>query len=154
MSEHEVNTDRYVSASRGMLHMEGGWPKDIDPNEPDHLNMFRKKVERDENFLMQLQNRTRDATAVLNQNLSLNIFERYFDDYTDDSSQEPATATIQAVLRDPSPVKRWARNIAWHPDERTKIAVAYSILKFQHTSTDYPLNSHIWDLNNPNYPLV
>lgn len=99
MSEHEVNTESIVSASRGMLHLEGGWPKDIDPNEPDHLNMFRKKVERDENFLNQLLSRTKDTTAILNQNLSLNIFERYFDDYQDDSSTEPATATIQAVLR-------------------------------------------------------
>jgi hypothetical protein len=44
MSEHEVNTERFVSSTRGMMHLEGGWPKDIDPTEPDHLNMFRKKV--------------------------------------------------------------------------------------------------------------
>jgi dynein intermediate chain 2 len=44
MSEHEANTERFVSSSRGMMHLEGGWPKDIDPTEPDHLNMFRKKV--------------------------------------------------------------------------------------------------------------
>ena len=82
-----------------MLHLEGGWPKDIDPNEPDHLNMFRKKVERDENFLSQLAAITKDTFSILNQNLSLNIFEKYFDGYEDDSSQEPASATIQAVLR-------------------------------------------------------
>jgi dynein intermediate chain 2 len=44
MSVHEVNTDVIQPTQRGMLHLEGGWPKDIDPNEPDHLNMFRKKV--------------------------------------------------------------------------------------------------------------
>jgi hypothetical protein len=44
MSLHEVNTDVIQPMQRGMMHLEGGWPKDLDPNEPDHLNMFRKKV--------------------------------------------------------------------------------------------------------------
>ncbi|KAH7831056.1 dynein intermediate chain IC70 [Monocercomonoides exilis] len=154
MSEHEVNPERIESASRGMLHLEGGWPKDIDPTEPDHLNMFRKKVERDENFLLQLLGRTKDTTTILNQNLSLDIYQKYFDDYLEDTSTDPASAIITAVLRDPyASSNRWARCVSFHPDERSKIAVAYSVLKFQKTSIDMPMVSHVWDINNPNYPV-
>ena len=30
--------------SNGMNHMEGGWPKDIDPTEKDQTARYRKKV--------------------------------------------------------------------------------------------------------------
>lgn len=31
MSEHEVNTDRFETAVKGLYHVEGGWTKDINP---------------------------------------------------------------------------------------------------------------------------
>lgn len=37
--------------SRGMMHREGGWPKDVDPTDAEHILRFRKKVEKDEEFL-------------------------------------------------------------------------------------------------------
>ncbi|KAA6381888.1 MAG: putative Dynein intermediate chain 3, ciliary, partial [Streblomastix strix] len=155
VGEHDANTERFLVSTRGMLHIEGGWPKDIDPREPDQLNMFRKKVERDENFLGQLANRTAQSMGVLNQNLSLDIYQKYFDDYQENVSSELPHATIQAVLRDPyASSNRWAANISWHPDERNKVAVAYSILRFQDTALDMPPTSYIWDLNNPNNPLM
>ena len=46
-SEHEVNTERVISKNMGVLHMEGGWPKDIDPTEKDQTQRYRKKVEKD-----------------------------------------------------------------------------------------------------------
>lgn len=153
-SQHEVNTEVLHPVQRGMMHLEGGWPKDIDPNEPDHLNMFRKKVERDENFIHQLDNMTANATAIMNQNLSLDIYQEYFSDYTGDVSVEPPKAQIVSVLRDPfATYKRWANCVSWQPDDKSKIAIAYSILRFQGTLPDMPVSSHIWDLHNPNVPL-
>lgn len=32
MSEHDVNTERFETDSRGINHAEGGWPKDINPS--------------------------------------------------------------------------------------------------------------------------
>ena len=42
MSEHEVNTDRFETAVKGLYHVEGGWTKDINPTgksptQSDHL---------------------------------------------------------------------------------------------------------------------
>jgi dynein intermediate chain 2 len=30
--------------------VEGGWPKDINPLEPDHTSRFRKKTEKEDGF--------------------------------------------------------------------------------------------------------
>ena len=35
MSEHEVNTESVTYRSIGVLHQEGGWPKDIDATEKE-----------------------------------------------------------------------------------------------------------------------
>lgn len=50
-SEHEVNTNRFETESRSINHVEGGWPKDINPNEPDQTIRYRKKIEKDESYM-------------------------------------------------------------------------------------------------------
>ena len=37
--------------SRGINHVEGGWPKDVNPLELEQTIRFRKKVEKDENYI-------------------------------------------------------------------------------------------------------
>lgn len=41
MSEHEVNTERFAYVTHGMLHTEGGWPKDIDYAEKEQTTCAR-----------------------------------------------------------------------------------------------------------------
>ena len=50
-SEHEANTNRFETESRSINHVEGGWPKDINPNEPDQTIRYRKKIEKDESYM-------------------------------------------------------------------------------------------------------
>lgn len=72
-----------------------------------------------------------------------------------DFSSEPPSAKGLAVFRDPSPTKRTATSVNWHP-EGNRIAVAYSILRFQDErmmSGRLPTSSYIWDVLYPNHPL-
>ena len=50
-----MNTERFESESRGMNHVEGGWPKDINPSEIEQTMRFRKKVEKDESYINAIQ---------------------------------------------------------------------------------------------------
>lgn len=50
MSEHEANTERLVTKSSSMRHVEGGWPKDVDFTEQSDVSRFRKKAEKDEEY--------------------------------------------------------------------------------------------------------
>lgn len=72
-----------------------------------------------------------------------------------DLSSAPPSAKGLAVFRDPSPIKRTATSINWHP-EGNRIAVAYSILKFQDErlmTGRLPPASFIWDVTYPNAPV-
>lgn len=37
--------------TRGVNHVEGGWPKDVNPLELEQTIRFQKKVEKDENYI-------------------------------------------------------------------------------------------------------
>lgn len=37
VSEHEANTNVVVFANKAMNHVEGGWPKDVDYTEAEHV---------------------------------------------------------------------------------------------------------------------
>lgn len=70
----QVNTERFESDSCGINHVEGGWPKDINPQEMEQTIRFRKKVEKDESYInsiLQLgsvsstiQNRALQTTSI------------------------------------------------------------------------------------------
>lgn len=42
---------RVEYAERGISHTEGGWPKDLNLDDPEQVVRFRKKAEKDESFL-------------------------------------------------------------------------------------------------------
>lgn len=42
---------RVEYAQRGICHIEGGWPKDINLDDPEQIVRFRKKAEKDESYL-------------------------------------------------------------------------------------------------------
>uniref|UniRef100_A0A3B3TTH4 Uncharacterized protein n=1 Tax=Poecilia latipinna TaxID=48699 RepID=A0A3B3TTH4_9TELE len=54
MSEHPVNTERFESSNCGINHMEGAWPKDINPKDLEQTVRFKKKIEKEENYVNSL----------------------------------------------------------------------------------------------------
>ncbi|XP_022603131.1 dynein intermediate chain 2, axonemal [Seriola dumerili] len=153
MSEHQVNTERFESDSCGINHVEGGWPKDVNPQEMEQTIRFRKKVEKDESYI----NSTLHLGSVMEhcnrQNNAVDIYQTYFEDEEEvEESLEPPSAKTINVFRDPNEVKRTVTSLSWHPDSGRKLAAAYSCLEFQKTSKDMSLDSYIWDVENPNRP--
>ena len=47
----QINTERFETEVRGVNHMEGGWPKDVNPQEIEQVIRYRKKVEKDEGYV-------------------------------------------------------------------------------------------------------
>ncbi|KAM6951521.1 dynein axonemal intermediate chain 2 [Aplochiton taeniatus] len=152
MSEHEVNTERFESETRGINHVEGGWPKDVNPLEMEQTIRYRKKVEKDEHYVNTIMQLGSNMEHCIRQNNAINIYQEYFDDeeVEEEAEEQPSAKTIN-VFRDPNEVKRTATTISWHP-EGTKLAVAYSFLEFQKATKDMSFDSYIWDVENPNRP--
>ena len=45
-SEHEAGTEQVIMQNHGLIHNEGGWPKDVDVEDPDAKERYRKKFEK------------------------------------------------------------------------------------------------------------
>ena len=58
------------------------------------------------------------------------------------------------IFKDPNPIRRAVTKIHWNPDTTSdlRIGVSYGMLRFQQMPPRMPLNSYIWNLNNPNSP--
>ena len=141
MSETEVNTERVIVKNSSMWHTEGGWPKDVDFTEQSDVTRFRKKAEKDEDYQRAMRTLVPIVSRCMKQNSTVNSYEEYFDGIETNHCSEPPSAKGLAVFRDPSPVKRTATSINWHPEGASngKIAVSYSILNFQDKRFNDPL---------------
>ncbi|NWX93388.1 DNAI2 protein, partial [Nothoprocta pentlandii] len=166
MSEHEVNTERVEVETRGVNHTEGGWPKDVNPHELEQTIRFRKKVEKDENYINTITHLGTLMEHCIKQNNAINIYEDYFgeEEMAEVEDEPPSAKTINVISkltsvfhvllpkRDPNITKRTATHLSWHPDGCKKLAVAYSSLEFQQNMKDMSFDSYIWDLENSNKP--
>ncbi|GAB5581266.1 dynein axonemal intermediate chain 2 isoform X1 [Prionailurus iriomotensis] len=100
MSEHEVNTERFEMESRGINHVEGGWPKDVNPLELEQTIRFRKKVEKDESYINAITQLGSIMEHCIKQNNAIDIYQEYFDDEdaVEVTDEAPSAKTIN-VLR-------------------------------------------------------
>ncbi|NXL73810.1 DNAI2 protein, partial [Leptocoma aspasia] len=177
MALHEVNTERAQVSIQGVNHVEGGWPKHVDPKNSELTTRYREEVEREEAYTKCIQRlgivrpcpdppqsppEPPRATAVLSlqvvehyirQNNTIDIYEEYFGEEEEEEEEEehPSAKTIN-VIRDPNAPKRMATRMSWHPDNNRAVAVAYCSLDFQDSRKDLNLDSYIWDLEKPYTP--
>lgn len=159
MSEHEINTERYETEPRGLNHVEGGWPKDVNPGEVEQTIRYRKKVEKDEMYVNTIIQLGSVMEHCIKQNNAIDIYEEYFGDVEQaEFDEEPSAKTIN-VFRNPfssetlpGGKKHTATSISWFPDGPSKAAVAYSSLEFRGSTVDLPMYSYIWNMENPNKP--
>ncbi|KAL1522415.1 hypothetical protein AB1Y20_017405 [Prymnesium parvum] len=153
MSEHEVNTERFSYLNIGNFHQEGGWPKDVDHTEKDQIQRYKKKVEKDEDYIRQVKNLGDAVEQSIMQNYAIDIYQEYFSGEYADHSSEPPSAKTLSVFKDPNEIKRTVSHISWYPDGGRKLAVAFSVMQFQDWRMEKMSHkSYIWDVNNPNTP--
>ena len=153
----QVNTETVMYKPQGMLHLEGGWPKEVDPTEKEQTLRYKKKIEKDDEYLRQISNLAASIEGDIKQNYSIDIYQEYYagESATDYSSEPPSAKTL-AVFKDAATdTKRSACSISWHPDAGRKLAVAFAIMQFQDPRQQSTcMDSYIWDVNNPNTPEV
>uniref|UniRef100_A0A8D0HGS3 Dynein intermediate chain 2, axonemal n=1 Tax=Sphenodon punctatus TaxID=8508 RepID=A0A8D0HGS3_SPHPU len=96
MSEHEVNTERFEMETRGVNHLEGGWPKDVNPLEMEQTIRYRKKVEKDENYINTIMQLGSLMEHCIKQNNAINIYEEYFEEEetVEVTDEAPSAKTI------------------------------------------------------------
>eukprot|EP00741_Cyanophora_paradoxa_P011365 tig00020556_g10978.t1 len=151
-SEHECNTEIQEYTSSGMLHKEGGWPKEVDATEMDQCIRFRKRVEKDEDYIRTIVGLGDALDHALKQNLAVDVYQEYFEGLKDGITSEAPSAKTLMVFRDPSPYKRSVSSVSWYADGPRRLAVSYAVLEFQRAPEGMSPSSYIWDVTNPNVP--
>ena len=71
-----------------MKHEEGGWPKEIDYQEPNETGKWRKKLDRDQGFASSVIEVVGAAESCVLQNNQIDLFEDYFSGETADQTVE------------------------------------------------------------------
>jgi hypothetical protein len=74
----QANTTAVVLVSSGMSHVEGGWPKEVDHTEVEQVIRFRRKVEKDEDYIKQVVRLGAVVEGLVKQNNAIDIYEQYF----------------------------------------------------------------------------
>ena len=131
-------------------------PVQVDYTEKDQTLRYKKKVEKDEDYIRQLRSCVDNLQSDIMQNYSLDIYEEYFDgdEGVGNYGADAPSAKTLAVFKDPSETKRSVTKISWHPDAGRKLACSFAIMQFQdqRVHPGMPMESYIWDVNNPNTP--
>ncbi|PHJ21042.1 dynein intermediate [Cystoisospora suis] len=165
MSEHmvssdntslaHVNTERVSAAVKGMKHVEGGWPKEVDPAEIQETAKWRKRLDRDPGFAVAIRQLSSDVTRPLMQNDTLDIFEEYFEGETIQNTADNLSARSLMLFKDQvTECKRTVTSISWHPEGAPRLAAAYAILRFQKQPDPMPAQAYIWDTSQSNVPIT
>ena len=74
-SEHVANTERLITKSSSMRHVEGGWPKDVDFTEQSDVSRFRKKAEKDDEYKGAVKALGPIIARCMKQNNTIDIYE-------------------------------------------------------------------------------
>lgn len=88
----QTNTERVTTENRGMNHVEGGWPKDVNIQEVEQTIRYRKKVEKDEVYINMIQRLGITMEHAIKQNNAVDIFEEYFEGIQDELPVEALSA--------------------------------------------------------------
>lgn len=154
---HVVHTEKTKTKPVMMKHIEGGWPdtvKDQSIESREAIQWKRHKEKNDENFPQKVKILIATTTAILKQNLRMDIYEEYFDETEVGASEDIFSAKIKTVFKDIDKYKRSVTKIVFSPDEeQSRIAVAYRLRKNQSIEPNYKFPCLVWDLNNPNSPI-
>jgi len=154
MAEHSVNTKRIPINNRGQLHVEGGWPKEIEYSEAQETNKWRRRLDKDPAFTGICRSLCSDVTTYLDQNRTIDMFEDYFHGENVSHQMQTMHASTVAVFKDPvgETDTRHITKISWHPEGPHRFVASYAILRFQRMDDSLPRMSFIWDVENPNQP--
>ncbi|KAI9556247.1 hypothetical protein GHT06_018821 [Daphnia sinensis] len=154
LSALHINTDCASTENRGIHHKEGGWPRDVNPQESDQTARYRKKIEKDEAYSHAVLHLGQQMEHYIKQNNVFNIYEDYFTDAPDVPTPDPNPLRTLHLLKDPSPTRRAVTGLSWSPDGGTKLAAAYSDPFWKNLFDHKDNDSYIWNIERAVQPEI
>lgn len=151
MALSDINTERILYNHTGWNHIEGGWPKEVAIRDPEQTFRYRRKIEKSDTYVAQLNRIIPSVEHTIYSNNAVNIYEDYFDGQINEFTKMASSTTIN-VYRDTNLDGRPVVDLSWSPDNGTKIAIAHCDVLSNNPNNSK--ESFIWDIENPITPLV
>lgn len=154
-SVHTVNTDHVEVHSRGQVHFEGGWSKEIDPAEPQDTAKWTKRLDKDPQFAPIVTKLCHRMKKIVGDNKIIDLY--------DSSAGKSSAAPLElqtfksdsiALFKDPhasAGITRAVSRISWHPDPVGRFVSSYTS---SHLNPSFSPFSYIWECDLPNQPLL
>ncbi|GBP15411.1 Dynein intermediate chain 3, ciliary [Eumeta japonica] len=150
MSEHYVNSVRVEYTSSGVNHVEGGWPKDINMNDPEATQRYRRKIEKDDSYIHAVMHLAHSMEHNILQNNAIDMYQTYYSELPDLPPVERSSCHTVNVYREPG-ARRPVRALSWQADGGARLAAAHAAVDLR-TPARAPQHSYIWDIENANAP--
>ncbi|XP_054735169.1 dynein intermediate chain 3, ciliary [Anastrepha obliqua] len=118
-----VETENVTYAEHGMYHYEGGWPREVNINDEESTLRYRKKIEREDNWGIQVTHIIHSSMDVAAQNSAINIYQEFFVDLPPELGQDirmPFEARQCNIFHDPQTPARPITILDWMPSELRK----------------------------------
>ncbi|KAG6797884.1 Dynein intermediate chain 2, axonemal [Apis mellifera caucasica] len=80
LAAHEVQTTRKPTVNTGMYHEEGGWPKEVNYQDVEVTQRYRRRVEKDDIWAPSMKRLLSMMEHCVLENNTVNIYEHFFDD--------------------------------------------------------------------------
>ncbi|XP_028026700.1 dynein intermediate chain 3, ciliary-like [Bombyx mandarina] len=154
-SENNANTIRSDYSSSGANHAEGGWPKDVSVIDPEATQRYRRKVEKDDNYINCVMSTAPEMDHYVLQNNAIDMYRTYYAEMPSMPELERISCRTVNVYRDGDGTEatRPVSSICWQPDGGQRFAVTYIDVDFNRNARA-PIVSYIWNLENANQPEV
>ncbi|KAI5644748.1 dynein intermediate chain 3, ciliary [Phthorimaea operculella] len=150
-SEHYINTIRAEYHNSGANHAEGGWAKDINIHDPEATQRYRRKIEKDDNYIHCVQVLAPGMEHYVLQNNAIDMYRSYYAEMVKMPPVEKNSVRTVNCYRDP--YKRPVSSVSWFQETGHLFACSYVDVDFYRM----PLNKvvgYVWEVENANSPQV
>lgn len=151
-SECFINTPGKKYKDALVDHAEGGWPKEVNCQDEEHTARFRRRVERDDNYIDAILNLYPSFSHFINQNNGIDFYEMYYKTMPSLNPIEKNMIRIKNVI--PDQYQRPISCIDWTIEENSKLVVAYCDREFPALR---PKNMRktcfFWDIESSDSPV-
>ncbi|XP_059050189.1 dynein intermediate chain 3, ciliary-like [Achroia grisella] len=160
-SERRVNTIRAEYTCSGAHHAEGGWPRDVNIIDPEATQRYRRKIEKDDNYIQCVMSLSTGMEHYVLQNNSIDMYRTYYAEMSSQPALERNSCRTVNVYRDgagdgggrTTGPRRPITSICWQPEGGHRFAATYADVDF-YRNTHSTVDSYIWDIENANFPEV
>ncbi|KPJ08451.1 Dynein intermediate chain 2, axonemal [Papilio machaon] len=152
-SQHTINTIRAEYTNSGANHAEGGWPKDVNVTDPEATQRYRRKIEKDDNYIHCVMALSPGMEHYVLQNNAIDMYRSYYAEMAEAPPLERSSVRIVNICRETTHPPRRVRAICWHPDGGHQLAASYTYIDWDRRPLA-PVHSLLWDTTSPQEPLL